>query len=262
MLTEMKNVGSNPAELRRVLQRGVAGWNRLPAAERKPGAVQVGAVNFDAGYHRPVPPGALVLRQYQRGLRRDDDGALACHDFKFHEAPVWAQRDRAWVLESEWKALVPSEPKPGATIDIPSALKNRLLRYHFVEALVGEPGVWAPDHILSAPLKLTVDSVSASSVRLHLEGPVLLATGLDTEKARCGLDGNLAGVLTYNLEKKAFDRFDVVLIAECWGALNGHNAVSRPGRNPVGFSLELGTGADVDNVPPQGARILQPYLKP
>ena len=62
--------------------------------------------------------------------------------------------------------------------------------------------------------------------------------------------------------KNAFDRMDLVLIAECWGALNGHNAVSREGRNPVGFAFELGTGAEVDNVPPQGARMLQPYLKP
>ena len=262
MLTEMKNVGSMPAEVRRVLQGGIAGWNRLPAEERKPGAVQVGAVNFDPGFHRPVPPGALVLRQYQRGLRRGDDGALCSHDFKFREAPVWAQRDRAWVLENEWKALVPATPAAGATVEIPAALKNRLIRYHFVEALVGEPGVWQPQHILSETLKLTVDSVTASSIRLHLEGPLLLAAGLDPATAKVGLDGNVAGVLVYDRAKAAFTRFDLVLIADCWGALNGHNAISREGRNPVGFAFELGTGADVDHVPPQGARILQGYLKP
>jgi hypothetical protein len=203
-----------------------------------------------------------VLRQYQRGLRRGNDGKLAGHDFTFHEAPVWAQRDRAWVLEAEWKALVPAKPVAGSTVDIPAALKSRLIRYHFVEALVGEPGTWAPTHILSAPLKLTVDSVSESAVRFHLEGPVQLATSLDPSTAKCGLDGNLAGALNYNRAKNAFDRFDLVLIADSWGALNGHNAVSREGRNPVGFAFELGTGADVDNVPPQGARVLQAYLKP
>jgi hypothetical protein len=262
MLTEMKNLGSNPPELRRLLQSAAASWNRLPAEERKPGAVQVAAISFDPGYHRPVPAGALVLRQYQRGLRRGDDGALSCHDFKFHEAPVWAQRDRAWILEDEWKALVPAKPSAGATVEIPAALKNRLLRYHFVEALVGEPGTWAPNHLLAAPLKLTVNAVTDASIRFHLEGPVLLATGLDPATSKCGLDGNLIGVLNFNRAKKAFDRMDLVLIAECWGALNGHNAVSREGRNPVGFAFELGTGAEVDNVPPQGARVLQAYLKP
>ena len=262
MLTEMKNLGSNPPELRRLLQAAAASWTRLPAEERRPGAVQVGTVAFDPGFHRPVPAGALVLREYQRALRPGGDGKLEAHDFKFHEAPVWAQRDRAWILENEWKALIPPTPTAGATVEIPATLKNRLIRYHFVEALIGEPGTWSPAQILSAPLKLTIQSVSDKSIRLHLEGSVLMATGLDPSTAKCGLDGNLAGLLTFNRSKNAFDRFDLVLIADCWGALNGHNAVSREGRNPVGFAFELGTGADVDNVPPQGARILQAYLKP
>ena len=31
---------------------------------------EVKDVRFDMNYHRPVPPNALVLRQYQRGLKR------------------------------------------------------------------------------------------------------------------------------------------------------------------------------------------------
>ncbi len=262
MLTEMKNVGSLPDELRRLLKGALASWNRLPAEERRPGAPEVRDVPFDPVYHRPVPPGALVLRQYQRGLRREADGSLSAHDFTFREAPVWAQRDRAWVLEKEWKALVPAAPAPGAESEIPASLRNRLLRFHFVEALVGEPGMWSPDQIRSARLKLAVDSVSASSVRLHLAGAVLLTTDADAAKSRCGLEGTSAGVLSYDRAKGSFDRFDLVLVADCWGALNPHNAVSRKGRNPVGFAFELGTGADVDRVPPQGARLLQAYLNP
>lgn len=262
MLTELKNVGSNPPELRRLLQGGVNGWNRLPADERRPGAVTVGTVSYDPAYHRPLPPGALVLRQYQRGLKREAGGTLAAHDFKFHEAPVWAQRDRAWILEGEWKALVPAAPAPGAVVEVPGALRNRLLRFHFVEALVGEPGAWSRDQIRSAKLKLTVESATPSSVRFQLEGSVLLTTEPDASAARCGLEGNLAGVLTYDRTRGAFDRFDLILVADCWGALNGHNAVSRKGRNPVGFAFELGTGAEADAVPPQGARVIQEYLKP
>ena len=262
MLTELKNVGSQPAELLRLLQAGVEGWKRLSPEERKPGAVQVGQVSFDADYHRPVPPGALVLRQYQRGLRREEGGSYSPHEFKFHDAPVWAQRDRVWVLQNEWKALIPSDPTPGAVIEIPASLRNRLIRYHFVEALVGEPGVWSPEQIRTARLTLRVDSATPASLRLHLEGSLLLSVDANAAASRCGLEGRVAGVLTYDRARGAFDRFDVVMIAECWGALNTHNAVSRPGRTPVGFSFELGTGEDADRVPPQGARELQPYLAP
>ena len=52
------------------------------------------------------------------------------------------------------------------------------------------------------------------------------------------------------------------LVADCWRALNPHNGNSRECLNPVGFAFELGTGADVDRVPPQWARLLQPYLQP
>ena len=74
MLTEMKNVGSQPEELKRVLNGAMAGWKGLPEADRRPGAVAIPEVVLDPGYHRPVPAGALVLRQYQRGLQRDAAG--------------------------------------------------------------------------------------------------------------------------------------------------------------------------------------------
>lgn len=262
MLTEMKNIGSNPAELRRLLQAGAAAWNRLPAEERKPGAVQVADVAFDPGYHRPVPQDALVLRQYQRGLKRGPDGSLAAHDFTFRDAPVWAQRDRAWILSDEWKAFVPATPAAGAEIEFPATLKRRLLRYHFVEALVGEPGVWRPEQIRKETLTVKVQSVTDSRIVYHVDGSVLLTTDPDAATSRCGLEGTLTGILTVDRTKAIVDRLDLVLIADCWGALNGHNAISREGRNPVGFAFELGTGADVDAVPPQAARLLQPYLKP
>jgi hypothetical protein len=263
MLTEMKNVGSQPGELRRVLQLGLDAWKRLSPEERKTAATADGKeISFDAAYHRPVPAGALVLRQYQRGLKRDPDGACSIQDFKFHEAPVWSQRDRAWILQDEWKKLVPADPKPGATVEFPAVFKNRLLRFHFVEALVGEPGTWSLDQVRSAPFKLTVESATASAIRMTLEGTVLLSTEPDPKKSRCGLEGKLVGALNYDCAKGAFDRFDLVLMADCWGALNAHNAESRPGRNPVGFAFELGTGADADRVPPQGARLLHDYLHP
>ncbi len=262
MLTELKNVGSQPAELIRVLKLGAEAWNRLPAEDRRPGAVEVGEVAFDAAYHRPVPAGARVLRQYQRGLKREADGSLAAHEFTFQKAPVWAQRDRVWVLQEEWKALIPAAPVAGGTVEVPTALRNRLIRYHFVEALVGEPGMWSAEQVRTARFKVSVESVTASSVRLHLEGSVLLSTEPDAARSRCGLEGTLAGILEFDRAKGSFDRFDAVLVADCWGALNAHNAVSRPGRSPVGFAFELGAGAEADRVPPQGARVLQEYLNP
>ncbi|HEX7900131.1 MAG TPA: hypothetical protein VF950_20350 [Planctomycetota bacterium] len=258
MLTDMKNVGGMPREVEGILRRALRSWNELPEAERRAEAVEIPDPSLDPGYHRPVPPGALVLREYSRGLKRDAAGTLAIDDFTFQNTPVWAQRDRAWVLEAEWKAMIPATAKAGDVVELPKPLVQRLMRYHFVEALRGEAGQWEPKHVRASTLKLTVAAATDVELRLRLDGGVKLAT----DDAKVGLEGTLAGDLRVDRTRQAFTRFDVVLIADCWGALNPHNGVSREGRNPVGFSFELGTGAEVDRVPPQWARLLAPYLNP
>lgn len=258
MLTEMKNVGGMPREVERLLQAALRGWNALPAEARRPGALEIPEPSLDPDYHRPVPPGALVLRQYQRGLKRDAAGRLSVHDFTFQNTPVGSQRDRAWVLEKEWTSMVPSTAKAGDVVDLPQPFVNRLLRYHFVEALRGEAGAWTPEQVRAAALTLTVASATEVELRLRLAGGVKLATG----DGKTGLEGTLAGDLRIDRSRAAFTRFDLVLIADCWGALNPHNGASREGRHPVGFSFELGRGEDVDRVPPQWARLLAGYLNP
>lgn len=256
MLTEMKNVGSMPRELEAVLRGALRGWNALPEEARRPGAIAIPDPSLDPAFHRPVPAGALVLREYQRGLKRDAAGALSVHDFTFNDTPVWAQRDRVWVLDAEWKAMLPSTPAAGDVVDVPPALVRRLVRYHVVEALRGEPGKWSSKQIREAVFKLTVASATETDLRMHLQGSVKLGG------EKVGLEGTLAGVLVVDRARKAFTRFDLALVADAWGALNPHNGVSREGRNPVGFWFELGAGADVDRVPPQASRLLQEYLQP
>ena len=259
MLTEMKNVGGMPREVEGILRRALRNWKELPEAERRAEAAAViPDPSLDPGFHRPVPPGALVLRQYTRGLKRNAAGALEIDGFTFKGTPVWAQRDRAWVLEAEWKALVPATAKAGDVVELPKPLVQRLIRYHFVEALRGEAGAWAPEDVRATTLKLTVASATEAELRLRLEGGVKLSA----RKDEVGLEGTLAGDLRIDRARRTFTRFDLVMVAECWGALNPHNGNSREGRNPVGFAFELGTGADVDRVPPQWARLLEPYLNP
>lgn len=259
MLTEMKNVGGMPREVEALLRRALRTWKELPEAARQAeAAAAIPDPSFDPNFHRPVPPGALVLRQYSRGLKRDAAGALAVDAFTFQNTPVWAQRDRAWLLEAEWKAMVPATAQAGDVVEIPTPLARRLMRFHFVEALRGESGRWERKHLRTSTLKLTVAAATDAELRLRLEGGVKLAT--DDEKV--GLDGTVAGDLRIDRARQAFTRFDLVMVADCWGALNPHNGVSREGRNPVGFAFELGTGADVDRVPPQWARLLDDYLNP
>ncbi|HJT78482.1 MAG TPA: hypothetical protein VJ739_14860, partial [Gemmataceae bacterium] len=57
----------DPGVMRDVLRRGLEEWRRLPEAQRRPGAVQVGdAGKVDAHYSRTPPPGGLIVNVYTR----------------------------------------------------------------------------------------------------------------------------------------------------------------------------------------------------
>src|SRR5690348_3627197 len=74
-----KNAGQSPEEMRKALRWGLEAWNRLPEAERKPGALLVSDLGkVDPRYSRKPPPGGLILNVYARILDRDAKGEL-CH---------------------------------------------------------------------------------------------------------------------------------------------------------------------------------------
>ena len=261
MLTEMKNVSRDPAAVRDILARALRAWNDLPADQKKRGAFPSANPERDPNHTRPVPSGALVLRQYSRPLKLDGGRKYVAEPLKFEDTLVGPQHERAWILKSEWKALVPQNPKRGEAVAIPASLKNRLLRFHLVGALLGEPGHWEREHIRSEALKLTVESVSEADLRLVLAGPVLLSTEPDVKSARCGFDGAVTGVLSYDRKKQVFDRFDVVVVAETWGSLNTLAPERHPGRSVIGSVFELGGDKPTDQVPPHWARVPQEYLE-
>jgi hypothetical protein len=59
--------------------------------------------------------------------------------------------------------------------------------------------------------------------------------------------------LTYDISKKAFTQFDMVVLGDMYGEAVKDSWFYRPGRNPVGFAFELSSGAaPADRLPPRG----------
>ena len=59
------------------------------------------------------------------------------------------------------------------------------------------------------------------------------------------------GRLTYDPQKKAFTRFDIVATGDSWGGDYEGGRFKRPGRTPLGISFELLRGDNaIDRVPP------------
>jgi hypothetical protein len=237
-------------------------WNALPQSERKPGAIQVGNRGLmDATIPRP-PAGGLILQVYESRLSGDLKGEVRRR--KKHETFSWGEyepgRDQIWLSEADWKALVPVDPRKGKRFALPARVAGRLIS-HLTDWSEANGAHWEAAHVRSRDLTLAIDEVSASTIRLRLEGSVRLAHAAPTKavryhralrplhhdnpKAFARFDGRVLGYLTYDRDRKAFRRFDVVALGEYVGPLlNPYR--NEDGQNfylikpcPLGVSFEI-----------------------
>lgn len=251
--------GNGGGGARAALTAGLEKWKLLSEEERK--ALPAGKEFKPLEADRCTPPaGGLILRSHVRNLKKDDRGELAVitrEDLKDRDLypgwnPIYTEpaHFNVWFTEAEWKSLVPAEPKKGASFPVPDALQKRLFRYHLVNGTFGLPGSWSLEQIRKGELTLTVEEVTPI-LRMRLQGAAQLTTDADPAKAQRGYDARVSGVLTYDAEKKAFTRFDVVAVGDYWGGDYEGGRFKRPGRTPLGISFELVRGDNtIDRVPP------------
>jgi hypothetical protein len=73
-----------------------------------------------------------------------------------------------WLTKAEWQSLIPAAPQQSAKFPVPA---ERVLRWHLNPLSVyGETNALSPKAIRAGELWLTVDAVTASLVRLRLDG--------------------------------------------------------------------------------------------
>jgi hypothetical protein len=157
-----------------------------------------------------------------------------------------------WVTREEARSMLPAEWRNGLKYPVPPAVKERLLRFHLVDNVRGEPPMWARDEIRDADLTLTVED--STTGRLKLEGSAKLRHAADR-----GHDARLQGFLTYDRARERFSRFDLLAWGEFWG--EGTYTKGAPkGKFPLVIAGSLAGTAPGDRIPPQGSRDLNGYL--
>src|SRR5262245_44845312 len=257
--------------LRKQLDFKLKTFAEIPASERKP---RIGAPTplrdvpslpdyLRETYRVPPPPNGLVLTSYKRFLTRDEQGHFKRMDSPFDQYRVtdfgqtWCPFvgttsqivSWMWISEQESKALVPADPKEGDAVQIPRALRLRMLLM-YLGAPRAEDWVWpSPEVIRKDSLTLRVEQVTPKEVRLRLTGSAVLIDeasgpiprwssledpgqfafanrlqrtgapqkGLPEKYQRQALDAGVEGTLIYDRQNKKFTRFDVVVLADTWG---------------------------------------------
>lgn len=259
--------------------KGLAKWNALPEAERKPGvfAAQPKPAQNPA-FAPPVgpPAGAILLRSHQRNLKETlggDYALLTAESTKeWLERRMWATHyndsvaDTMWVLEDEWKSLIPAQPRKGDRFPLPAKFQKRLLLWHLTNRTFCVGMAWAEKDIRKANLTLVVEE-SAPIVKLKLEGPFLLKMDGNAEDTKMfwgrtvhGYEGNVLGFLEYDPGKRKMTRFDVLAIGDYWGG-DCEGGRHNVGPLPLAISFEMGTGETLhDRILPCGGVALDRYL--
>src|SRR5262245_12734339 len=211
-------------------------WQELPKAERKPGAVQIG----DRGKIDPTiptpPKGGLILQVYESRLTGNVRGEVGRR--KKYETFSWGEyepgRDQIWLSETDWKSLVPADPKKGKQRALPSSIAGRMIA-HLTDWSEANGAHWRAEHGRARSFALAVEDVSPSTIRLRLKGSVRLAHDAprkavhyhkalrplhhENPEAFARFEGEVLGHLTYDRKKQAFTRFDVVALGEYVGPL-------------------------------------------
>lgn len=234
------------------LQEVLDAYAKLPEGARRAKAVE-GEIK-----PQPAPPeGGLVLTIYDRPLGRSPTGRYRhpegddCGGFRTH-APH-GQRSSLWLTKEECESLIPAKPEKGQTQKVPAKLFKRIALYGLMpQTLWVVEESWKPDSVKSGELDVTVEEVTAKSIRLRVHGSVLLtAPGvLHTWPDRKFIknlenryDARLEGVIVYDRAKAKVTRWDMAVLGDYSGRWfagnNGWKEATAEAPMAVGFAFEI-----------------------
>lgn len=207
--------------------------------------VTAAATAADPQFVRQPPQGGLVLNVFSRIPLPPPPGQA----WNPNQA---TGRDHLWVTRDEWRALLPATWKNGMRYPVPRALAERIVRFHLVDNVRGEPPFWDKNDIRQMELHLRVEDAAAG--RLRLDGTARLASGKER-----GYDARVQGYITYNRAVDRITRFDLLSWGDAWGE-GAYTRNAPPGKFPLLIAASLAGKSAADRVPPQASRNLAAYL--
>ncbi|HLF92593.1 MAG TPA: hypothetical protein VJB14_03975 [Planctomycetota bacterium] len=214
-----KHLKMRERELAPVLEE----FRALPEAERKP---KIEVPENVAPPKRPLPPppaNGVILKGFCTYVKPDGSGKIVRSQEWYYRQnpdrwPVETQCDRLWLTESEWKSLVPADPKKGDRADVAGPVQRRFYQTIGIDYMEGSVNALPARE---SSMTLTVEDATAETVSMRLDGTAQLGKPFDEknkpEKNTRGSELRVLGYVTYDRAKKSLSRFDVVGLGRAWG---------------------------------------------
>ncbi len=234
--------------MRQALER----WATVTAHEPRRD-VDAGAYARDPRSPDLYPVGGLVLKQTMRDLPRPDGHPSP------QTRPEAINFDYAWFTADEVRDFLPEAVQVGASRELPWRVVRRFARFHLLDSVRGETPPWRDEHVQAATMTTAVVAVDGNRVHLRLDGSVLnsqdgtWAIAPFQEKLEGmtrGYHCRVRGELTFDTQRGAFERFDLLAVGERWGGTEHNNRQDDLPPAPMGLAFQLAGSTPADRTPP------------
>jgi hypothetical protein len=245
---------------RRELGAALSEFHRLSQSQRQ---VTLEDPALATPPQRPVPQppeGGLIVRGYCTYMKQAEGGRVErSTEYYYKENPDrWAaetQSDMLWLTRDEWRSLVPDDPRPETTRDIPEPIQRRFYSTIGIDYMEGSVNSLPPRLM---QMTLTVERVTADTIQMRLDGYGEMGKPFDLEQRSKphsrGCELRVLGYLEYDRTQQALVRFDLVGVGQAWGnkmEYLGREIRVAPYPWMYGIACELVTGdAPIDRIPP------------
>lgn len=210
---------------------------KYPPADASPSAAPlIDGAKKQPQFDRTLREGTVVVNVYAKVLGGQEEAKN--ESGRMFQASLG--EDHLWIRKDEAESLIRGE--------LPESLKRRLVLYHLNDFTRGEPNLWRPDQLKKADLVLKDGRLSGS-------------VSLETADGKRGYEAEFLGFVESQDGK--LSRFDGVCRGSFWGAGTYTNTAGTPkGKFPLAVAFRMADGkSEADQVPPQGARDLNEYLR-
>lgn len=215
----------------------------------------------DSRFRREPPEGGVVIDVFTRIVGEYEppaDNSWTRWGFDPNQS---LGRDHLWITREDVEGLAPSDVKVGARYPLPPILQERMLRFHLVDNVRGEPMMWRSDEVRRARIDLVVEEVSEQTLRLRIEGEALMQALPNLPYPDRRYDATLLGYIEVHRDPLRVSRFDLMAVGEAAG--EGHYTRRAPAAPfTLAIAMRIAPPGPMASVPPQAARHLTEYMEP
>jgi hypothetical protein len=222
---------NDAANVDNFMDRALAAFRQTPGK-----SIAVSKELLAESWGRTPPDGTKVVRVFSR-IRPLPSGSGDINNS--------VGRDHLWIYPREVEQLVEAAQQSKAYA-LPRPLVARMVRFHLIDNVRGEPDMWRDTEIRQADFPASTISNTSQAVTIAFDGHF----AQQTKNNKRGLEGSINGIIEIDKSSKKITRFRAIGQGVAWG-VSRFTPGAPAGRFPMQFAMIDTDDAIAKVVPPE-----------